>query len=147
VLFNRERLVFVARRIDTISETWQMPQGGIDRGESPRAAALRELAEETGIRAAEIVAETTDWITYDLPPRLIGKAWGGRFRGQRQKWFALRFTGRDDEIDLAASGHPEFSAWRWVPLADTPGMTVQFKRALYERLAAEFARFAAPSAA
>ena len=142
-LFNRDGLVFVARRIDTAAEAWQMPQGGIDRGESPRAAARRELFEETGIRAAEIIGESREWIPYDLPRHLIGKAWRGRYRGQLQKWFAFSFTGKDDDIDLAASRHPEFSDWRWVPLAETAALIVPFKRPLDEAVAAEFARFAA----
>lgn len=141
-LFNRAGEVFVAKRIDTAAEAWQMPQGGIDKGESPRAAARRELAEETGIRAAEIIGESKDWIPYDLPRHLVGKAWRGRFRGQLQKWFAMAFTGDDADIDLAASKHPEFSAWRWVPLAETPALIVPFKRPLYEAVVAEFARFA-----
>jgi putative (di)nucleoside polyphosphate hydrolase len=144
-LFNREGLVFVARRVDTEPAAWQMPQGGIDADEDPREAARRELAEETGIEHAEILGATRGWLVYDLPPALAAKVWRGRFRGQRQKWFAMRFSGRDRDIDLAASGKPEFSAWRWVPLAETPRLIVPFKRAIYERVAAEFAPLARPS--
>jgi putative (di)nucleoside polyphosphate hydrolase len=144
-LFNREGLVFVARRVDTEPEAWQMPQGGIAAGERPRDAARRELAEETGIVDAEFAAETRGWLAYDLPPALRARVWRGRFRGQRQKWFAMRFAGRDRDIDLAASAHPEFSAWRWVALAETPRLIVPFKRAIYERVAAEFASLARPA--
>ena len=121
-----------------------MPNGGMDDGETPREAAFRELAEETGITRAEWLGESSDWITYDLPRHLVGKAWRGRYRGQLQKWFALAFSGEDRDIDLRASRHPEFSAWKWVALADTPGLIVPFKRDLYARVAAEFAGFASP---
>jgi putative (di)nucleoside polyphosphate hydrolase len=144
-LFNRDGLVFVANRIDTKGRSWQMPQGGIDDGEEPRDAARRELAEETGIEDAEILGAMRGWLTYDLPPAFAARVWRGRFRGQKQKWFAMRFTGRDRDIDLAASKHPEFSAWRWVPLADTPRLIVPFKRPVYERVAAEFAPLARPA--
>ncbi len=146
-LFNRAGLVFVARRIDTEPEAWQLPQGGIDEGERPRDAALRELAEETGVREAEIVAEAPGWLRYDLPRALRDHMWNGRFRGQTLKFFAARFAGRDADIDLAASKHPEFSAWRWVPLADAPALIVPFKRTVYEAVAAAFAPLAKPGRA
>lgn len=136
-LFNRDGLVFAARRIDTPGNAWQMPQGGIDDGETPRQAALRELKEETGTAKAEFLAEIADWVRYDLPPELRGKVWKGRYRGQRQKWFALRFTGTDADIDIVTR-HPEFSDWRWMELSALPPLIVPFKRAVYDAVAAEF---------
>ena len=149
VLFNRNGLVLVARRADFPNAEgapggWQLPQGGTDEGEDPRAAVLRELAEEIGTDRAEIVGEHEEWLTYDLPPHLIGRALGGRYRGQTQRWFALRFTGEDADIRLDADPHPEFDAWRWAPLAELPSLAVPFKRPIYEALAVGFRRFAAP---
>ena len=137
MLVNPRAEVFVARRNDMISEAWQMPQGGIDEGEAPRAAALRELKEEIGTDAAKIVAESKDWLTYDLPVDLIPKIWGGRYRGQKQKWFLLRFIGRDSDIDIETK-HPEFLDWKWAPLESLPDLIVPFKRQLYLDLVAEF---------
>jgi putative (di)nucleoside polyphosphate hydrolase len=137
VLFNKQGLVFVARRIDTPGDAWQMPQGGIDAGEKPRAAVLRELAEEIGTADADILAKTP-WLTYDLPEHLVGHVWGGRFRGQRQRWFALGFRGSDTDIRLDATPHPEFDAWRWAPLESLPQLAVPFKRPLYATLVAAF---------
>jgi putative (di)nucleoside polyphosphate hydrolase len=147
VLFNAAGLVLVARRADLPNAEgapggWQLPQGGIDDNEDPAIAVFRELEEEIGTAAAEILAEHPRWLTYDLPAHLVGKALGGRYRGQRQKWFALRFTGTDAEIRLDLDPHPEFDAWRWAPLADLPAMAVEFKRDIYRDLAQEFARFA-----
>ena len=136
-LFNKAGLVFAAERIDTPG-AWQMPQGGIDADEEPWPAALRELKEEIGTAKAERLAET-DWLRYELPPHLVGHVWRGRYRGQEQKWFAARFTGGDSDIDLTADKHPEFSAWKWVPLAELPGMIVPFKRSLYLSVAKAFA--------
>ena len=138
MLLNRDGKVFVGRRIDQEEEAWQMPQGGIDRGETPRDAAFRELREETGTDKAEIVAEAKDWLTYDLPGALRGRLWRGRYVGQKQKWFAMRFQGRDGDIDLATH-HPEFSAWRWVGHDQLVTLIVPFKRALYGDVLAEFA--------
>jgi putative (di)nucleoside polyphosphate hydrolase len=149
VLFNPAGLVLVARRADLPNAEgapggWQLPQGGMDEGEDPAVAVFRELEEEIGTARAEILAEHPRWLTYDLPAQLIGKALGGRYRGQSQKWFALRFLGEDADIRLDLDPHPEFDAWRWAPLAELPAMAVAFKRAIYEDLAREFARFAAP---
>jgi putative (di)nucleoside polyphosphate hydrolase len=137
VLLNAEGLAFTAQRIDSREPAWQFPQGGIDEGETPRQAALRELEEETGTAKAEIIAETAAWISYDLPREVADACWKGRFRGQTQKWFAARFIGRDSDIDIATR-HPEFSRWRWMPLAEVPALIVPFKRDLYEAVVAEF---------
>ena len=146
-LFNAAGLVLVARRADMPNAEgpaggWQLPQGGMDRGENPREAVFRELEEEIGTAKAEILAEHPDWLFYDLPAELIGKALKGKYRGQRQRWFAMRFLGRDSDIRLDLDPHPEFDAWRWTPLADLPGLIVPFKRPIYEILARDFARFA-----
>jgi putative (di)nucleoside polyphosphate hydrolase len=146
VLFNRDGLVLVARRADLPNAEapaggWQLPQGGIDEGENPREAVLRELAEEIGTDRAEVIGEHDAWLTYDLPPELVGVALKGRFRGQRQRWFALRFTGVDSDIRLDLDPHPEFDAWRWVRLAELPGLAVPFKREIYQVLVESFARF------
>lgn len=137
VLFDRDGRVFVGRRIDQTAEAWQLPQGGIDPDEAPLHAALRELKEEIGTDKAEIVGESRDWLVYDLPAELVGKVWQGRYRGQKQKWYAARFLGEDGDIDLATS-HPEFDAWKWVPLDALPDLIVPFKRELYRRIVAEF---------
>ena len=148
VLFNRDGLVLVARRAnfpnaEGAAGGWQLPQGGIDGEEDPSVAIFRELEEEIGTAKAEIIAEHPDWLTYDLPPALVGKALHGRYRGQKQRWFALRFLGEDADIRLDLDPHPEFDAWRWVQLEELPGLAVAFKRAIYEVLARDFARFAA----
>ncbi|MDB5413401.1 MAG: pyrophosphohydrolase [Rubritepida sp.] len=148
VLFNADGLILVARRADMPNAEgaaggWQLPQGGVDSGEDLRAAVLRELEEEVGTAKAEIIAEHPEWLTYDLPPELLGKAFKGKYRGQTQKWFALRFLGTDADIRLDLDPHPEFDAWRWATLAELPAMAVPFKRAIYERLAVDFAAYAA----
>jgi putative (di)nucleoside polyphosphate hydrolase len=149
VLFNRAGRVLVARRADLPNAEgapggWQLPQGGIDAEEDPRGAVLRELAEEIGTDLAEIIGEHPEWLRYDLPPELLGRALGGRYRGQTQRWFALRFLGTDADVRLDLDPHPEFDAWRWADLADLPSLAEPFKRPIYEILAVSFARFAVP---
>ncbi len=141
MLLNAQNEVFVAKRIDTTSEAWQMPQGGIDKGEDPRTACMRELLEEIGTDKATIIGESDGWLTYDLPTHLVPKLWGGRFRGQEQKWYALRFDGADADINIATE-HPEFSEWKWVPMDTLPDVIVPFKREMYANIVKEFARFA-----
>ncbi|EHM03497.1 bis(5'-nucleosyl)-tetraphosphatase [Acetobacteraceae bacterium AT-5844] len=143
-LFNKDGRVLIARRADLApgnATAWQLPQGGLDEGEDARAAVLRELAEEIGTDKAEIIGEVADWLNYDLPPELVGKALRGKYRGQTQKWFALRFTGEDADIRLDQDAHPEFDAWRWAELSELPGIAVSFRKPIYERLAVEFAAF------
>ncbi|MGK6315134.1 RNA pyrophosphohydrolase [Neorhizobium sp. DT-125] len=152
MVLNRAGLVWVGRRIsegnseyDGSPQLWQMPQGGIDKGEDPLPAARRELYEETGIRSVTLLAQSRDWINYDLPPHLIGIGLKGRYRGQTQQWFAFRFEGDESEIAInpPPGGHePEFDAWEWKPMADLPGLIVPFKRAVYEKVVAEFAHLA-----
>jgi putative (di)nucleoside polyphosphate hydrolase len=138
MLLSRAGEVFVARRIDMpVMPAWQMPQGGIDPGETPVQAALRELKEEIGTDKAEILGESSRWLKYDLPEELARGMWGGRYRGQRQKWFAMRFTGNDMDIDLATD-HPEFDAWKWIQPEQLPEMIVPFKRQLYLDILIEF---------
>lgn len=152
-LFNDKGLVFIARRRpdkgpeyrDAVYE-WQMPQGGIDPGEDPYPAALRELYEETNIRSTKLLAEAPDWYKYDLPPETMGRALKGRYRGQTQKWFALRFTGDESEIDVLAPGggvhKPEFIDWRWEKLETLPSLIVPFKRGVYESVVRAFSGLA-----
>jgi len=151
MLLNREGLVFVGRRIDRPAgvAAWQMPQGGIDPGETPREAAIRELHEEVGTDRAEILGETEGWLHYDLPPEIVGNPWSNpwrwRYRGQRQKWFAMRFTGKDAEINVASPGgghKAEFVNWRWEPMKNLPNLIVPFKRPVYERVVKEFSKLA-----
>jgi putative (di)nucleoside polyphosphate hydrolase len=147
-VFNRDGLVWIGHRADLDAEGegkghwWQMPQGGLNEGEDPRKAALRELFEETSISSVSLIREAPDWLTYDLPAELIPGSWGGRYRGQRQKWFAFRFDGDEAEIDvLAPAGgryKPEFSTWRWEKLERLPDLIVPFKRGVYEEVVAVF---------
>ncbi len=149
MLLNRDGLVWVGHRPDEPDEEgsgqwWQMPQGGIDGGEDPRKAAVRELREETGVTSAEVIAEAPEWYYYDLPPHLIGKSWGGRYRGQKQRWFAFRFLGDDREIDLAPHGHKaEFDRWRWAAMDELETLIVPFKRKVYRQVIREFRYLAA----
>lgn len=135
-LFNADGLVWMGNRYG-FEGAWQLPQGGIDEGETPVEAAMRELKEEIGTDKAEIVAETPSWLTYDLPKHLIGKAFKGKYRGQKQKWFAMRFTGKDKHINIDVPD-PEFDSWRWNDLATLPDLIVPFKRPVYLQIAAEF---------
>lgn len=140
VLINREGLVFSGKRLDveTLAPgAWQMPQGGIDKGEDPTAAAFREMEEEIGTSKARLLATTADWLTYDLPSELLGRAWKGRYKGQKQLWFALAFEGDDDDINIETD-HPEFAEWRWMKAADLLTCAVDFKRAVYEQVFDEF---------
>lgn len=148
VLFALDGRILVARRAGTPNAEgaaggWQLPQGGVDEGEDPRAAIFREMREEIGTDRFTILAEHPDWLTYDFPPGL-GIRLAERYRGQKQRWFALRFEGTDADIRLDADAHVEFDAWRWAALSDLPGLAAGFKRPIYERLAADFARFAVP---
>jgi putative (di)nucleoside polyphosphate hydrolase len=136
MLVNHDGHVFVGQRRDVLEEAWQMPQGGIDPGETPHAAALRELREEIGTNNADVIVMTRDWLSYELPPELLDRM-RPRWRGQTQQWFLMRFRGTDDEIDVATE-HPEFSAWKWVPVEHLANQIVPFKRELYRRVLKEF---------
>lgn len=148
MILNARNEVWVGRRVNSpnqgnYSAFWQMPQGGIDDGEAPAAAALRELREETGITSAEIIAESREWYPYDLPVDLLGRIWGGRYRGQKQRWFAVRFTGEDSEINISPTDHePEFDSWRWASMVDLPRLIVPFKRDVYTKVIEEFRHLA-----
>ena len=132
--------IFVGQRIDYAEPAWQMPQGGVDKGEAPGAAALRELWEETGVTAdlVDLVAETDGWLTYDLPHDVVPRIWKGRYRGQEQKWFLFRYRGRDDQVNIETD-HPEFSEWRWLAPDLLVDQIVPFKRAVYAQVIEAFA--------
>jgi putative (di)nucleoside polyphosphate hydrolase len=148
-VLNRNGLVLIGRRVEGPEHidnvhVWQMPQGGIDEGEDPYPAALRELYEETNLRSVEKLGEIKDWLYYDIPRDIVGRAWKGRYRGQKQKWYAFRFVGDENEIDIAhpARGHePEFVEWRWEVIENLPNLVVPFKRKVYEQVVREFSKF------
>jgi putative (di)nucleoside polyphosphate hydrolase len=141
MVLNREGKVFVGKRIDQTIESWQMPQGGIDEGETPLETAFRELEEEIGTRNVEVLREHPDWLYYDLPPHLVGIAWDGRYRGQKLRWFAVRFLGADEEINLETP-HQEFSDWRWTTIGDVLRLIVPFKRETYVKVIDAFSDLA-----
>jgi putative (di)nucleoside polyphosphate hydrolase len=138
-LINTAGQIFAGQRLDSTAAAWQMPQGGIDDGEKPREAALRELWEETGVTAdlVEFVGKTQGWVTYDLPPELLGKVWGGKYRGQRQKWFLFRYLGTDDQVNIATT-HAEFARWKWISAQEMVAAIVPFKRTVYDAVVAQF---------
>ncbi|MGJ8626224.1 MAG: RNA pyrophosphohydrolase [Sulfitobacter sp.] len=142
MLLNRDGDVFVGQRRDRDLDAWQMPQGGVEKGEAAEVAALRELEEETGVRRdlVEVVAQTANWLPYDLPHDLVPKIWKGRYRGQEQKWFLMRFNGTDAQVNIETD-HPEFSSWRWLPVTELVAGIVPFKRAVYEAVVAEFEEY------
>ena len=136
LLLNSENKVFVGKRIDNPQSFWQMPQGGVDKNEDFLQAAKRELKEETGIKSVELIKELNDWLEYDLPKNLLGKIWNGKYRGQTQKWFIMRFIGKDNEINLRTK-HPEFLEWKWVNIESITDKVVDFKLHVYERIKKE----------
>ena len=151
MVLHRDGRVFIGRRTNGPehvdgTHAWQMPQGGVDEGEDLYRAALRELLEETSIKSVEKIGEIADWLSYDIPREIVGQAWKGKYRGQKQKWFAFRFTGAESEINILepAGGHePEFVEWRWEPIKNLPSLIIPFKRPVYDRVVAEFSKLAA----
>lgn len=137
MIINKNKKVFVAKRVDTKIQAWQMPQGGIDIGETPSKAAFREMEEEIGTDSGRIIAESNNWYCYDIPKFLIKKLWGGNYRGQRQKWFLIEFNGEDEDINIQTDT-PEFSEWRWVDVHELPEIIIPFKKKLYEAVIKEF---------
>ena len=133
IVLNKENKVFVGKRRDNPTNKWQMPQGGVNRGENLVNAMKRELKEETNIRSIEILKELEGWTEYELPNYLLGKIWRGKYRGQKQKWFIVRFLGRDEEINLKTT-HPEFIEWQWLNIENLPSVIVHFKKKVYEKL-------------
>jgi putative (di)nucleoside polyphosphate hydrolase len=146
VLINRDGLVFGGQRIDNPGKAWQMPQGGLDYGELPEEAALRELTEETGVSRDQVtvLGQTSEWITYELPEELLGKLWKGKYRGQEQMWFAMRFLGEDSDINIATET-AEFSQWQWMTPAALTDAIVPFKRHVYEAVFADLGEWIAPA--
>ena len=136
VLLNKKNKVFVGKRIDNPENFWQMPQGGVDQNENLLQAAKRELEEETGIKSVELVKELKQWLQYDLPKNLLGKIWGGKYRGQNQKWFIMNFIGKDDEINIKTK-NPEFLEWKWIQISELPKIAVTFKVELYKKIKEE----------
>ena len=136
LLLNNENKVFVGKRIDNPENFWQMPQGGVDKNEDFLQAAKRELKEETGIKSVELIKEVNDWLEYDLPKNLLGKIWNGKYRGQTQKWFIMRFLGKNKEINIKTK-NPEFLDWQWVNSSELPNISVKFKANIYKRLEEE----------
>lgn len=139
-LLNNDGLVFAGRRIDSRAEAWQMPQGGIDAGESPQQACMREMLEEIGTNTAELISQHDDWLYYDIPLPLADRLWQGRYKGQKQKWMALRFTGDDSDINIATE-EPEFCEWKWLSPHDLVDLAVPFKRDVYQNVLAAFAPY------
>mgnify|MGYP001468667523 CR=1 FL=1 len=136
ILLNKENKVFVGKRIDNPNNFWQMPQGGIDKGEKNLNAAIRELEEETGIKKVELIKIIDNWMQYDLPNNLIRKIWKGKYRGQKQKWFIMRFSGKDQEINVKTQ-RPEFLDWKWISFLELPKVVVSFKKEVYKRIVKE----------
>ena len=136
VLLNKKNKVFVGKRIDNPENFWQMPQGGVDQNENLLQAAKRELEEETGIKSVELVKELKEWLQYDLPKNLLDKIWGGKYRGQNQKWFIMNFIGKDDEINIKTK-NPEFLDWKWIQVSELPKIAVTFKVELYKKIKEE----------
>ena len=137
-LLNYENKVFVGKRIDNPANSWQMPQGGVDQNEDFLQAAKRELEEETGVKTVEVIKELNEWLTYDLPKNLLGKLWKGKYRGQKQKWFIMKFLGKNDEINIRTK-RPEFLDWKWINSSDLPEVAIDFKVNIYKKMAKELA--------
>jgi len=137
-LLNHENNIFVGKRIDNPVNSWQMPQGGVDGNEDFLQAAKRELKEETSIRSVTVIKELSEWLTYDLPKNLLGKLWKGKYRGQKQKWFIMKFFGKNDEINIKTK-KPEFLDWKWIKPSELPAVAVDFKVNIYKKMTKELA--------
>jgi len=137
-LLNHENKIFVGKRIDNPANSWQMPQGGVDKNEDFLQAAKRELEEETSIKTVKVIKKLNEWLTYDLPKNLLGKLWKGKYRGQKQKWFIMKFIGKNDEINIRTK-KAEFSDWKWIKPSDLPAVAVDFKVNIYKKIAKELA--------